>query len=408
MTRKLSFRPTLEALEDRSVPAIVFKFDYSYDTNGFFNDSGRRAALETAGKMLGSRLNDNLAAIPASTSSNRWTAGFQHPGTGMAVNRSNLSVPTNTIVVFAGGRDLSGDLLAWATFGSSQSYGTSAWNTLVSTRGQTGTPNRMDVSPWGGSISFDTLARWHFGLTTSGLDSNETDFVSVAVHELGHILGITDANASWNRLVTLGGFYGISAVPLNGYLAVPVNPRGDHFAEGTLSDGLEAAMDPSHSPGVRKLFSRLDFAALQDIGWQVSTINDTVYHAQHVLTGEKPDPLFGGGARKRFYGAIDTMNDVDMYRVYVHAGSSLTFSVSKYNNRPLDTYLKLLDGAGNVLTTADQAAWGTDTLRYKATRSDYYYLAVSSYGNRNFNPFAVNSGYGGMTGDYLAVLEVTW
>jgi hypothetical protein len=40
-----------------------------------------------------------------------------------------------------------------------------------------------------------------------------------------------------------------------------------HWADGTLSGGREAAMDPSVTLGTRKTYTPLDFAGLADIGW---------------------------------------------------------------------------------------------------------------------------------------------
>lgn len=49
-----------------------------------------------------------------------------------------------------------------------------------------------------------------------------------------------------------------------------------HWAEGTTSfvAGLpqEAAMDPTITTGTRKAFTDLDFAAMKDIGWEVTPV----------------------------------------------------------------------------------------------------------------------------------------
>lgn len=403
-------RLTCERLEDRSQPSVAFQFDYSLDTQGFFNDSSRRAALESAGKMLASRLDDSLSAISPS-GTNTWKATFPNPATGSMVTKSNLTVPANTVVVFAGGRDLSAGTLAIGGYGGYSSSGTTAWNTLVKGRGQSGATlaSPTDFAPWGGAITFDTVGTsWHFGKSTSGLDAGESDFVSVAEHELGHLLGLGTAK-SWTRLVSNGTFVGANAKVANGGRAVPLDAGRGHFAEGTRSDGLEAALDPSLTQGTRKLFGRLDFAALKDVGWNVSTTNDTLYQAAHQLTGSAPDPQLGGQDAVVFTGSIGSSKDVDVYRVYIHAGTTLSVSTSGYNTNKVDTYLKLFDGNGSVLTTADQGGTGgTDTLTYRVARSDYYYVAVSSYGNRSYDPFTANSGPGGATGDYRIGISVDW
>src|SRR5262249_28275404 len=69
--------------------------------------------------------------------------------------------------------------------------------------------------------------------------------------------------------VSGGQFRGPAALTVNSGLPLRVSPDGGHWAEGTSSAGVEAAMDPSLTTGTRKPFSELDFAALRDVGWQV-------------------------------------------------------------------------------------------------------------------------------------------
>ena len=46
-------------------------------------------------------------------------------------------------------------------------------------------------------------------------------------------------------------------------------PMEPHLAEGLTDDGQEAVMDPTIKTGTRKLPTPLDFAVLDDIGWQI-------------------------------------------------------------------------------------------------------------------------------------------
>ena len=45
----------------------------------------------------------------------------------------------------------------------------------------------------------------------------------------------------------------------------------DHFASGTSYAGQDSPMQPSVLPGVRRTLTPLEYAALADIGWEVST-----------------------------------------------------------------------------------------------------------------------------------------
>ena len=58
---------------------------------------------------------------------------------------------------------------------------------------------------------------------------------------------------------------------------VPLASGAGHWASGIQSaingvGSFETAMDPEIVNGVRKPFTDLDWAALQDIGWQVTAI----------------------------------------------------------------------------------------------------------------------------------------
>lgn len=271
---------------------VHIQFDYSLDTNGFFNDPARRALLQSAADALTSRLQDTLTEIvsplpvPGTTFSNTWTAQISDPATGGTRSIKDLNVPRDTIIVYAGGRDLPSPTLGVGGPGGFSASGTQAFLDNVRARGQgtrtsagaTGalaaTPT--DVGPWGGSITFDTVGtNWFFGATLAGITSNQSDFLSVATHELGHLLGINSATP-FTRLITNNVFIGQAARTANGGAFVPVATGASlgHWAEGVRSPagiGQEVAMDPSILNGTRKLFTAIDFAGLADIGWQVGS-----------------------------------------------------------------------------------------------------------------------------------------
>ena len=259
-------RPRLEPLEGRDCPSVAFQFDYSMDSSGFFNNPQARATLELAGQLLSSRLNDSLAAI-APGGGNHWAAGVTSPSSGGTAVLSDLYVPADTLLVYAGGHDYGGAQLGAGGPGTSSAVGASDWRNTVAARGQAGALSNppTDYGPWGGSVTFDTATDWHFGGSAAGLGANQYDFLSVAVHELGHVLGIALA-PSWNALVWGGAFHGPAATAAYGS-PPPVSPTG--WAAGVSSGGAQAAMNVYLSPGQRKLFTPLDWAGLQDVGWQV-------------------------------------------------------------------------------------------------------------------------------------------
>ena len=247
---------------------LSIRFDYSMDSSGFFGSQERRNSLQFAANSIISKFSDPLTAIQP-TGVNQWTAKFLNPATGSQDTRSNLVIPANEILIFAGARGLnSGELGRGEKGGFSASSTSQAFVDTVKARGQTGAllSTATDFGPWGGTVAFSSTANWHFGLTTDGLDSNEFDFVSVASHELLHSLGFGLAN-SWNAKVS-GGFTGVNSVAIAGKSPVPLNDVS-HWAVGTISNGQPAAMSPESINGQRRLPTRLDFAGMQDIGWQL-------------------------------------------------------------------------------------------------------------------------------------------
>jgi hypothetical protein len=271
-----STRLRVEALEDRLMPSIFIKIDYSHDTSGFFtNHTDRETLLQFAANSLASRLDDSLSAI-VPTASNTWTAVFNDPATGNDVQIPGPTIGANTILVFAAGRSLGAGELGRGGFGGFSASGTQAWLNTVESRGQSGAlsapGSQTDFGPWGGSVAFDTgFTGWFFGVNPQGITANQVDFFSVAEHELGHLLGFGTGN-SWHNRVSGNVFTGPAAVQDFGG-NVPVDgtgPAAAHWANGTLDHGLHATMDPIAANGQRTAFTNLDFAGLQDLGWQVT------------------------------------------------------------------------------------------------------------------------------------------
>lgn len=270
--RNTSLSAPVDALEERALLAVTFQFDYSLDTNNFFNTAAKRSALTLAGNVLSSHLGDTLDAIVPS-GNNTWSANFTHPGTGNSTTKTNLTIPANQYLIYAGGRDLGGSLGrgGWGGFGWS---GSSSWGDTVTYRGEA--QNGTDFARWGGTLSFNTNRDWHFGPTVEGLENDEFDFFTVAFHELVHSIGLSAGNAAFDRYVSGGTFRGPTAVAeYDGQGNVPLHSDGAHWALNTTDSGQPAVMDPSVGAGVRELPTFLDWAVIDDIGWEVDrTVND--------------------------------------------------------------------------------------------------------------------------------------
>jgi len=282
-------------LESRTLLTVNIQFDYSLDSNHFFDDPARRAVLQAAADTITSQLDDSLLAIQPS-GSDTWSESFYNPTNGQLQTISNPTVPANTLIIYVGARPLAGtggDALGLGGPGGVGASGDQTWINTVEARGQSGafaTPV-SDFGPWGGSIAFDDSGSttWYFGLDTSGLLPGQYDFFTAAEHELGHVLG-GGTSPSWSRYVSGASFdgpaaeaaYGGQPVPLDSVVE-PTHP-GAHWAQGTTSDGQLAIMDPQSTLGDRRYFTPLDFAGLADIGWNFQAAAPVFQLAQSSLS----------------------------------------------------------------------------------------------------------------------------
>ncbi len=387
-----------EMLEARTLPsALSIIIDYSYDTGNFFDTQEKRDLFQLAANTYAARIVDNLTAITPS-GTNTWAAEFTDPATGQTVQNSNLYVAADTIIVFAGGRDLEDSTLGIGGPGGSSATGSGTWLATVNRRGQSGAALEQptDFGPWGGSVTFDTSGTdWHFGTTTAGLESHEADFLSIATHELGHILGF-GTSSSFDNFVNGDQFTGPKSVA---YFDNGGNPPlafdDSHWADGTRDEGQETAMDPSIALGSRKLLTRLDWAALDDLGWTLTSSN-TAPPPAVALSGSIPtfirggtrltlDPTatFNNPGALRLKGAqlqVSIMANVGKYdAVTIGVGNGITKSGStlKFNGVSIGTYSNGCGSRPFKLTFGSKA---TDAAVQACLRNLQFYTISSQAG----------------------------
>jgi len=284
-----------------SYAAIDIIFDYSYDTGNYFGDE-QRYIMEQVAYVFESRITsgftstrpEDIAGATGVTANlyfkNPTTQATVQPviGAGSLTDDGNEIGKEDELIIFLGARNSgfsSSNVLASASATSSyaSSYSSSAardaWNARKNSK-----DTASVFQPVAGSSQVNSTKSFYFDtdLTThtDAEASGKTDFYTVMVHEVGHIMGFNIHNA-WNANLSGSNWIGTEAMkeysllnPPNGEAVPLYSSTNPHWSLGLdynkVNCGCHPSMLPSVSSNKRTTFSDLDFALLKDIGYSIS------------------------------------------------------------------------------------------------------------------------------------------
>jgi hypothetical protein len=285
--------------------ALTIELRYELPGSQFYDQPGAKAALRAAADFYEKLITDQLGAInPGQFAGATWTPTYADPLTpATTVNmtaQAGLVVPANTIIIYAGAMDLGMAAARAGAGGALLNVGgpVTWWNQVVN-RGEPGavqivsgnyTLNPIDFAPWGGVIFFNSaINNWNFS-TTDATGIAGPDALSVALHEMGHILGLGTYRADCSWTTRINSSNGLFTGPL-ATLSFGANPQTDgvHVLPGVTKGGAYGCFGIDHGKLAFPLMSAslpasdafhvptdLDLAMLRDIGWELSIPNRAI------------------------------------------------------------------------------------------------------------------------------------
>ena len=238
------------------LPPVTFHItiDYRFDTKGFFASADRKKALEGAARIWGRLIKDDFAKVPKGTPIKvRDPEHPAEPAVGLDIDDD-----IEDLVIFVGSSTFAGSVTA-------SSQATAGLAAITDDALRTSLDQRfhgMPFQPWTGWISFDDGEPWYFDAdpdVPKTIPAGKLDFVSVALHEMGHVLGFGTADA-FKALAKNGTFTGAKAKAANGGTAPALSSDGGHFASTVLVSGKRPLMDVSDAAATRYLPTSIDIA----------------------------------------------------------------------------------------------------------------------------------------------------
>jgi len=304
---------------------FVIKVDYRFDQKGFFNNPSARAVVEAAAARWSRVVNQTL--LPINMQDEDFVDGrFEviHPATGEIYVLSaaecsssdfyvqvgqppadeylgGFTLDQDVWILFVGARVFDSEVARGGPIGGAGNL-TSVYGDPKSFLNRGFNVGRNSLPMVGGVVSFDLDLAWNFDLSDSVVDG-KVDFYGVALHEIGHGLGLNSRSvAEWKDLLDGTQFTGLHAIRAyeedsgsssQGLLIESTADRNYHWKSDLYTskifplgtplyfgsvgpEGFQALLMESvfatEAGRKRQEITNVDLGALRDLGW--STISE--------------------------------------------------------------------------------------------------------------------------------------
>ncbi|MEM9967991.1 MAG: DUF4214 domain-containing protein [Pseudomonadota bacterium] len=271
--------------------SFSIEFDYRFDTEGFFTTEAR-AAMESAAGIWENLIKDDFPTFLAGQ-----PFSILNLATGLREDVI-LDQDVDDVLIFVNTSNILGGSLAEA--GASGFDVGGDINRLRYTSDFRGMGPATDFEPFIGIISFDPSFDWGFAIDAP--EPGKYDLITVAIHEIGHVLGI-GGSAAFDQFLQNDRFVGPNALAQTSGAGIELETDLAHIA-ADLESGPHA-MERGTSRGERDLPSALDQAILADIGYEIEGF--VKQGSPFAFTTESGERVFGSSLSE----AIDGLGGDD-------------------------------------------------------------------------------------------------
>ncbi|NER27111.1 MAG: calcium-binding protein [Symploca sp. SIO1C4] len=291
-----------KTIEVEQQTGFNIEFDFTYDTNDFFKkfdpsdplptkipDTLKINALDAAANFwekvinnLGEEFDNIPASLPPGVS--EFKLSFDNPSKPNNKLKIDIGSEIDDIRIYVGSVSSfsnpdvlgqgGGTAFEWKyTNKQGKTFGKKIERRLNS---------KTDFEPFAGSLAFSRSTDWWFDPTPNDLKDSvpkgKFDFVTLAIHEIGHVLGLSlDKIPAFKAEIDgQGRFKGSNAKAVNNGNRIQLTADRHVVGNGkgvvgtnddSVTDGTKSVMVPKINPGTRLTPQPLDEGMLKDIGY---------------------------------------------------------------------------------------------------------------------------------------------